>query len=701
MPRPTMLPPGYGYPPMHSSYSMGYQQYRHPPPHRPQFQNPGKEEIQLEHAPPRGKPQFINNGSSSEKQSSSSHETKTDFDVPPPAPSSDGTKETTKQSKAEKKPKKKASDPDDPNKKPPRSYTEYNIFFQLERERILMELEKENQTKDEGCISEKEEVVMNQPSDPNDILPRPPRFAHLKLLPKWYDSKHRLAENKKNKEKRKHRKTHGLVGFLDLTRRIAKEWSEAEDEVKAYCRRVSKRQLGYYKEELKVWKKNQESLLPDEDGKKKDVKSIKKTLPVLNASSPPKAEEMPELPEVVEKKNIKPSLPQVIHRSMPPPSTQQQYSSYRMQRNMHWQMQHPHSQTHRGYPAMPVLSPSMDYHDDYGYNAMHRSRMNPIDELMHRRKVYGSRAGQMPPSRIRKRKAEAEMPPLTGNKDMKEKVISPSEDNVKVTHSFLSPDDTGSPTNDANAAITPSPSSRSTGPQDHLPMKKRHKKTPLAVGISASDASPGSFGESPGIGPAPNDVKLSPFTFSPSDGMIMTPNEDAFMGHVSGLTPNGEAFMGHMMNESPFPYMNFSPGQLDDGVISNDVHRRSSVTSNYPNSPYMPHGSQWHQGNMPMQYGVPFDINMKMGMNPEDDFGESGDLDLDEEELQLMRRLQATRAKKIMQKQQLMQQHAVGSQDWAMAQSPGGPMLPNSSFASPLEKSNAESSAAAEQLKNA
>lgn len=664
---------------------MGYQHYRHPPPHRPQFQNPEKEELPVKHAPPRGTPQFIDKSTSSESHSRA-HETANDSDVPSPLPSSNEAEASSKQSKAEKKSekktKKKASDPDDPNKKPPRSYTEYNIFFQLERERILMELEKENQVKEDDCIEE-EEVVLNKPSDPNDILPRPPRFAHLKLLPKWYDSKHRLAENKKNKEKRKHRKTHGLVGFLDLTRRIAKEWSEAEDEVKAYCRRVSKRQLGYYKEELKVWKKKQEGLLPVENGEKtEDMQSIKKAAPIMNTLHAPKVEKMPELPVVEEAKKIERPLPQVIHRSMPPPSAPQQYPSNHMQRHMHWQMHHHQGHSaNRGQPLMPALSPSMDYHDDYGYHAMQRSRIHPLDELMHRRKVYGSRAGQMQPSRIRKRKAEVVMPALTESKAMKEEVISPSEENVKMTHSFLSPDDTGSPANDANAAITPSPCSRSSGPQDHLPMKKRHKKTPFAGGIGLSDASPGSLGESPGIGPTPNDVKLSPFTFSPSDGMIMTPNEEAFMGQMVGLTPNGEAFMGHMMNESPFPYMNFSPGQLqlDDGAISNDIHRRPSVASNYPSSPYMPHRSQWHQGHVSMQYGVP----------PEDGFGDSGELDLDEEEMQLMRRLQATRAKKMMQKHQLMHQHAVGSHDWAMAQSPGGPMLPNSSFASPVEKTNA------------
>jgi len=195
-------------------------------------------------------------------------------------------------------------------KKPPRSYTEYNIFFQLERERILGNLIEEQEKKqngegesgggkgdescenggekkEEGVRDEKDKEVaedtnnkdntskeeddedkpyptidskgrqLNIPSDSNDILPRPPRFAHLQLSPLWYDSTHRLAESKRNKAKRKHRKTHGLVGFLELTKMIAKEWKVVDSITKSYCKCVADRQLILYKEEMKEVKKKQ------------------------------------------------------------------------------------------------------------------------------------------------------------------------------------------------------------------------------------------------------------------------------------------------------------------------------------------------------------------------------------------------------------------------------------------------------------
>jgi len=224
-----------------------------------------------------------------------------------PSLSSTSPSPTTSKSKTSSKKSKKIA-ANSKVKKPPRSYTEYNIFFQLERERILGNLIEEQEEKlkknendgkketgDESCEDkgkgddekkDKEEGAedtnnkdnnkeedeedkpyptidskgrpLNTPSDSNDILPRPPRFAHLHLSPLWYDSTHRLAESKRNKAKRKHRKTHGLVGFLELTKMIAKEWKVVDTITKSYCKRVADRQLVLYKEEMKEVKKKQQ-----------------------------------------------------------------------------------------------------------------------------------------------------------------------------------------------------------------------------------------------------------------------------------------------------------------------------------------------------------------------------------------------------------------------------------------------------------
>eukprot|EP00956_Cyclotella_meneghiniana_P001791 scaffold1955_cov68-Cyclotella_meneghiniana.AAC.3 len=670
MPRPTMLPPaGYAYPPLpQGSYPMRYQQQQQqngcPPPS--QFQNPHPEKEIASYPPQRHRAPAFNNANASKHDvlvdqliNDAEQKAKHQSIMPPPLPTQP-VHSTTTAPKAKKKSKRKSKDYDDgPNKKPPRPYTEYNIFFQLERERIIVDLEKSNRAKEQGGLSADPEEEgetqssSNQPSDPNDILPRPPRFAHLKLLPKWYDSTHRLAENKKNKEKRKHRKTHGLVSFLDLTRRIAKEWSEASDDVKAYCREVSQRQLGYYKEELKVWRKTQDIL----DGKKEESGAEMVHLPnesVPNSSTKPMAKDS---------KASAPPLPQVIHRFIPPPPAQQRYRP----RNVQWQ-------PHQNYPAMPALSPSMDYHDDYRYTSMPGSNMHPLDELMHRRKMYGPQSTMMqPPSAsVRKRQdvvgtLENGMPPLE-RKDIKDEVISPSED-FKETNSFLSPDDTGSPA-DVNTAITPSPSSRSSGPQEHLPMKKRRKK---------SDSSPGSLGDaSPGNNDiiSPGDAKLSPFNFSPSEGIVMTPNGEAMIGQMMGMSPS----LGQWNNESPFPYIDCYSPREGNGLY--DTTNRPNP--GYPASPYMPLGS-WHPGSAPMSYQYSHDTNMPSAMNSIENATDSEAIDLDDEEVQLMRKLQATRAKKLMRKHQLMQQQ----HSWAMAVQSPGVLTHNYSFASPIEKTPA------------
>jgi hypothetical protein len=460
---------------------------------------------------------------------------------------------------------------------------------------------------------------------------------------------------------------------LELTKRIAKEWAETEDEVKLYCRQVAKRQLGLYKEILKGWKKDQDVI--DVQDEKKE---IGKTAPHV---APPMIERMPPLPaaptsSVANKVRGPPSLPQVAHGTMPPPP-QRYPPTQAIHKNIPW---HAHPTAHHcNYPAMPVLSPSMEYQEDRRYYPM-PGPMRPLDELMYRRMVYGSRSA-MVQSATRKRKAEDE--PAQPNQDDNKEPHSPPEGGIKESSTFLSPEDPGT-SNDANAAITPSPNARSTGtlPQEHLPMKKRRKKMLSGTDeFGVPDESPGSFAASPGYGNESSPNEFSPLNnLSPSE-MIMTPNGEAFMGQI--MMQNSP-----WNNESPFPYIDcFSPHEHEGAAPSppeSGPRRGPPPTtmyhqpSMYPNSPYMPQGSHRY----PNSYGSPF------GPYPtEEDFSDSEALELDDDEMQLMwRRLQATRAKKMRQKHALQQQQ--GSHDWVAMQSPG-PMLQSytNSFASPVERS--------------
>lgn len=124
-----------------------------------------------------------------------------------------------------------------------------------------------------------------------------------------------------SQEKRKHLKTHRLVGFLELTKHIAKEWAKTEDEVKLYCHQVAKRQLGLYKEIQKGWK-NDQDVIAVQDEKKEIGKTAPHVVPHVAA---PMIERMPPLPaaptsSVANKVRGPPPLPQVAPGAMPPGS---------------------------------------------------------------------------------------------------------------------------------------------------------------------------------------------------------------------------------------------------------------------------------------------------------------------------------------------------------------------------------------------
>lgn len=394
-------------------------------------------------------------------------------------------------------------------KKPPRPYTEYNIFFQLERDRILMELEdKKNEEEAEEAGEEPRssprELILNQPSDENDILPRPAQFAHLKLEPKWYDSVHRIAQNKANKSKRKHRKTHGLVGFLDLTKMISKAWANADEETKSYCKRVADRQLGYYKEELKAIKEcaqqEQEILMEKQQAARSmhphDSQGFYDRVPIHHRSSPPQYWH---------------------HHTMSPPHEI-----------------HDHSSLTEQFPQTPTSHETF-IEDQLSYNRHARSyrpsgKMHPLEELMLRRKMYGSNRG----------------------KD--QGVWSPSGPSrmagtmLPHTNSYISPTDTGLTTKEA---VTPSPRKKDPS-SPALPMRKRMtKEGPFSPGKGGSPESNGSS----------DILESGTHTTSPFSTSFPSPTE--MMNHVLNGSPISTSSyhkaLGPYLSDSPMPYMDFSP----------------------------------------------------------------------------------------------------------------------------------------------
>jgi hypothetical protein len=107
--------------------------------------------------------------------------------------------------------------------KPSRPYTEYNLFFQLEREYILqIEL---------GFKPDYEPSEIFDPSDSSHYQgpPLPARYSGLVYLYDWH------LPGKERRRKRRHRKTHGMIGFQELSLKIADAWKTVDAETRTFC----------------------------------------------------------------------------------------------------------------------------------------------------------------------------------------------------------------------------------------------------------------------------------------------------------------------------------------------------------------------------------------------------------------------------------------------------------------------------------
>lgn len=134
--------------------------------------------------------------------------------------------------------------------KPPRPYTEYTMFYQLEREYIL------------HCVLPKDGQEPPSPAAPNNQAAlfqndplMPARYRSLPLRADWY-----ISGKTKKPTKRKHRKSHGKIGFLELTRMIAARWANVDAETRKYCKMMAEMELVKYKEDMESYNQYKERL---------------------------------------------------------------------------------------------------------------------------------------------------------------------------------------------------------------------------------------------------------------------------------------------------------------------------------------------------------------------------------------------------------------------------------------------------------
>ncbi|KAL3769004.1 hypothetical protein ACHAW5_007830 [Stephanodiscus triporus] len=129
------------------------------------------------------------------------------------------------------------------NPKPPRPCTEYNIFFQLERAFILqVNLKAEPDSDDAAKI-----FHLSQPTY-SGLPPLPRRYASLILTYDWF------LPGKEQRRKRKHRKSHGVISFHDLSAMVATAWKTVDHEIKSYCSQVYAFGKIRYKIAMQEWK---------------------------------------------------------------------------------------------------------------------------------------------------------------------------------------------------------------------------------------------------------------------------------------------------------------------------------------------------------------------------------------------------------------------------------------------------------------
>ena len=146
--------------------------------------------------------------------------------------------------------------------KPSRPYSDYNIYWQLQREYILqVEL---------GFQPDYEYEDVFDPLDSDNYQgpPLPSKYSDLVYLNDWH------LPGKEKRRKRRHRKTHGKIGFKELSLKIASSWKSADAETKLFCAKMSDISLLQYKKDMRAYKLAN----PDENKGKSSVQKASKSL---------------------------------------------------------------------------------------------------------------------------------------------------------------------------------------------------------------------------------------------------------------------------------------------------------------------------------------------------------------------------------------------------------------------------------------
>jgi hypothetical protein len=144
--------------------------------------------------------------------------------------------------------------------KPMRPLPAYLMYSQLEKEFIIQSMAGEDANKS----THDNKVYL-------DYVPE--RYRKTKLSPEWY------FRSCKKTTKRKHRKQHGKISFVELSRTIASRWAKLDEtnpDIKSFVEQLANRELEEFRRDLEEYNKLMDNMAPTPTASEK--KNTKRTL---------------------------------------------------------------------------------------------------------------------------------------------------------------------------------------------------------------------------------------------------------------------------------------------------------------------------------------------------------------------------------------------------------------------------------------